>query len=83
MLGPEEIRSYQVYLTNERTLAPSSIQIAIAALRFLYRSRSRRSGRSRGSSRLRRRRRSCRLFAASRKSGRLSTASGASGTTRS
>jgi integrase/recombinase XerD len=36
VLGPEEIRSYQVYLTNERKLAPSSILIAIAALRFLY-----------------------------------------------
>jgi site-specific recombinase XerD len=35
-LGPDEIRSYQVYLTNERKLAPSSILIAIAALRFLY-----------------------------------------------
>jgi site-specific recombinase XerD len=35
-LGPEEIRSYQVYLTNERKLAPSSVQIAVAALRFLY-----------------------------------------------
>src|SRR6266403_5210582 len=37
LLGPEEIRSYQVYLTNERKLAPSSISIAISALRFLYR----------------------------------------------
>ena len=36
-LGPEEIRSYQVYLTNEKKLAPSSISIAVAALRFLYR----------------------------------------------
>src|SRR5208283_5354531 len=36
LLGPEDIRSYQVYLTNERKLAPSSILIAIAALRFLY-----------------------------------------------
>jgi integrase/recombinase XerD len=35
-LGPDEIRSYQVYLTNERKLTPSSILIAIAALRFLY-----------------------------------------------
>ena len=37
MLGPEEIRTYQIHLANERKLAPSSIQIAIAALRFLYR----------------------------------------------
>ena len=36
ILGPEEIRSYQLYLTNEKKLAPSSILIAIAALRFLY-----------------------------------------------
>jgi integrase/recombinase XerD len=36
VLGPEEIRSYQVYLRNERKLAPSSIIIAVAALRFLY-----------------------------------------------
>ncbi len=35
-LGPEEIRAYQVYLTKERKLAPSSILTAIAALRFLY-----------------------------------------------
>jgi integrase/recombinase XerD len=35
-LGPEEIRSYQLYLTNERKLAPISILIAICALRFLY-----------------------------------------------
>jgi hypothetical protein len=34
-LGPD-IRVYQVYLTNERKLAPSSILIATAALRFLY-----------------------------------------------
>lgn len=35
-LGPEEIRAYQVYLTNERNLAPGSIVIAVSALRFLY-----------------------------------------------
>jgi len=35
-LGPEEIRAYQVYLTNERQLAPASIVVAVAALRFLY-----------------------------------------------
>jgi site-specific recombinase XerD len=35
-LGPEEIRSYQVYLTNEKKLSPSSTLVAIAALRFLY-----------------------------------------------
>ena len=36
ILGREEIRSYQVYLTNEKKLAPSSILIAVSALRFLY-----------------------------------------------
>ena len=35
-LGPEEIRSYQVYLTNEKKLAAGSILIGVAALRFLY-----------------------------------------------
>jgi site-specific recombinase XerD len=35
-LGPNEIRAYQIYLTNEKQLAPSSIIITIAALRFLY-----------------------------------------------
>ena len=35
-LGPEEIRAYQVYLTTERHLAPSSLVIAVSALRFLY-----------------------------------------------
>jgi integrase/recombinase XerD len=35
-LGPEDIRLYQIYLANERRLSPSSIQIAVAALRFLY-----------------------------------------------
>ena len=35
-LGPEDIRAYQVYLTSEKKLAPGSILIAVAALRFLY-----------------------------------------------
>lgn len=35
-LGPEEIRAYQVYLTDEKKLAPGSVLIAVAALRFLY-----------------------------------------------
>jgi site-specific recombinase XerD len=35
-LGPDEIRAYQVYLTNERKLAPGSLSIIAAALRFLY-----------------------------------------------
>ncbi len=36
LLGPEQIRAYQVYLTTEKKLAPGSITIAVAALRFLY-----------------------------------------------
>lgn len=36
VLGPEEIRTYQVYLTNEKKLATGSILIAVSALRFLY-----------------------------------------------
>ena len=36
VLGPEEIRTYQVYLTNEKKLAASTIIITVAALRFLY-----------------------------------------------
>jgi site-specific recombinase XerD len=35
-LGPVNIRTYQVYLTNEKKLAPGSICIATSALRFLY-----------------------------------------------
>jgi hypothetical protein len=35
-LGPRDIRTYQVYLTNEKKLAPRSILIATCALRFLY-----------------------------------------------
>jgi integrase/recombinase XerD len=37
LLGPEEIRSYQVYLTNEKKITPQSVVIAVSALRFLYR----------------------------------------------
>jgi hypothetical protein len=36
LLGAEEIRTYQVYLTKEKKLAPGSSQIAVAALRFFY-----------------------------------------------
>lgn len=36
LLGPEDIRTYQVYLTNEKKLAPGSVNIAVSALRFLY-----------------------------------------------
>src|ERR1700760_2701353 len=36
LLGPSEIRAYQLYLTQDRQLSPSSVGIAVAALRFLY-----------------------------------------------
>ena len=36
MLGPEDIRAYQLHLTQEKKLAPGSITIAVSALRFLY-----------------------------------------------
>ena len=36
LLGPEQIRAYQIYLTNERKLSTKTILVAIAALRFLY-----------------------------------------------
>ncbi len=37
LLGPEQIRAYQIHLTNEKKLSTKSILVAIAALRFLYR----------------------------------------------
>lgn len=37
LLGPEQIRAYQLYLTNEKKLSTGSITIAISALRFLFR----------------------------------------------
>jgi integrase/recombinase XerD len=37
LLGPEQIRAYQLYLTNEKKLSTGSIIVAISALRFLYR----------------------------------------------
>lgn len=35
-LGPEEVRTYQLYLMEVRALTPSSICVATGALRFLY-----------------------------------------------
>ena len=37
VLGLEDIRDYQLYLTNQKKLDASSIQVAVSALRFLYR----------------------------------------------
>ena len=36
LLGPADIRAYQLHLTQERQLAASSVLVAVAALRFLY-----------------------------------------------
>ena len=35
-LGREQIRQYQLHLIEERKLAPKSIKVQMAALRFLY-----------------------------------------------
>jgi integrase/recombinase XerD len=35
-LGPEEIRNYQIYLTEERKVSVGSRIVAVSALRFLY-----------------------------------------------
>ncbi len=36
LLGPTEIRAWQIYLARDKRLAASSISVAVAALRFLY-----------------------------------------------
>jgi integrase/recombinase XerD len=36
LLGPEEIRAYQLHLTQDKHLSPSSVLVAVAAIRFLY-----------------------------------------------
>jgi len=35
-LGPEDVRSYQLYLIQERKLSSSTLNVAVCALRFLY-----------------------------------------------
>ncbi len=35
-LGPERVRRYQVFLLQEKKLEPSTVEIRISALRFLY-----------------------------------------------
>jgi len=37
ILGLDDIRHYQLYLTNEKKLNASSIKVAVSAIRFLYR----------------------------------------------
>lgn len=36
LLGPDDIRTYQLHLIHDRHLSASSILVAVAALRFLY-----------------------------------------------
>ena len=36
LLGPAEIRSYLIHLTQERRLAASSISVTVSALRFFF-----------------------------------------------
>ena len=36
VLGPDEIRTYQLYLATEKKLAPGSLHVTASALRFLY-----------------------------------------------
>jgi integrase/recombinase XerD len=36
LLGPDDIRAYQLHLTREKRLSASSILVAVAAIRFLY-----------------------------------------------
>jgi len=36
LLGPDDIRTYQIHLSRERQLSASSMLVAIAAIRFLY-----------------------------------------------
>ena len=82
-LGPERIRDYQVFLATGKQLAPSSIAIAVAALRFFYRVTLKETGTSRPSCRRPGSRRSCPWFPARRKSCSCRPASGPSPTRRS
>jgi integrase/recombinase XerD len=36
LLGPDDIRAYQLHLTRDKRLSASSILVAVAAIRFLY-----------------------------------------------
>jgi integrase/recombinase XerD len=36
LLGPDDIRAYQLHLTRDKCLSASSILVAVAAIRFLY-----------------------------------------------
>lgn len=36
LLGAEDVRRYQLYLINEKKLAPQTVKVRVSALRFLY-----------------------------------------------
>ena len=36
LLGPDDIRTYQIHLSQDRQLSASSMLVAVAAIRFLY-----------------------------------------------
>jgi integrase/recombinase XerD len=36
LLGPEEVRTYQVYLIHKKKVSWAAFNIAVSALRFLY-----------------------------------------------
>lgn len=37
LLGPDDVRTYQIHLSQDRQLSASSMLVAVAAIRFLYR----------------------------------------------
>jgi integrase/recombinase XerD len=76
-LGPEQIRAYQLYLTNKKKLSTGSITIAISALRFLFRVTLKKIGPLSSSSRPPRCLKNCSSSSAPRKSFSFLTASGA------
>lgn len=81
LLGREDIRTYQVYLANEKKLSPGSIHTAIAALRFLYNVTLDRDWAPEEVQPLPRSRRSCRSSSVPRKFSGSSVASSTSNTT--
>ena len=84
LLGPEQIRDYQLYLTNQRKLAPSSIVVTTAALRFLYNTTLKRGWNLEASIPAPRQpKRSCRSCSAEQRFSIFSTASKTSNTRRS
>lgn len=68
LLGQDEIRSWQIYLVEERRLAASSISVAVAALRFSMPSPSKSLGLSKTTSQPAGNRRNSPLSRARRKS---------------